>query len=208
MNNYYNDNNLHKTMTLTGLGQVSLVPNTAIIHLGVQTNGKNLVNIQSENAKITQSIIQALQRMGVSDVKTNQYTINKVYDYEDGKQIDRGYSVRNILEISTNNLESVGKIIDTSVSLGANVVDLISFDVLNKDYYYQQALNIAIMNAIQKSESIARNLGLSVNPTPTRIVENSSLPIPRPYRRELASETPILPGNISIDALVTIDFSY
>ncbi len=208
MNNYYCDNNLHKTMTLTGQGQVNLVPNTAIIQLGVQTNGENLVNIQSENAKITQSIIQALQRMGISDIKTSQYTINKIYDYEDGKQIDRGYSVRNILEIKTNNLESVGKIIDTSVSLGANVVDMISFDVLNKEYYYQQALNLAIMNAIQKSESIARNLGLSTNPIPTHIVENSSIPIQQPYRRELASTTPILPGNITIDASVTIDFIY
>jgi len=67
---------------------------------------------------------------------------------------------------------------------------------------------MAIMNAIQKSESIAMSLGLSKNPIPTSIVENSSLTIQQPYRREFASSTPILPGNVSVDASVTVEFTY
>ena len=50
MSKYYPDNNLHnrtRTMTLTGQGQVTAVPNIAVIHLGVLTTGENLVNIQS-----------------------------------------------------------------------------------------------------------------------------------------------------------------
>lgn len=203
----YNDNIHKKTMTLTGQGQVTAVPDIAIIHLGVQTTGENLTAIQSENARVTQSIIQALQRMGVNNIKTFQYTIDKIYDFENGRQIDRGFSVRNILEIRTNNLDSVGSIIDTAVGLGANVVDLISFDVSNREYYYQQALNIAVRNAIQKSKSIAMNLNISTDPIPVNIVENSVMPI-QPFRRELAATTPIMPGNILIEASVTVDFEY
>lgn len=209
MSKYYPDNNLHnRTMTLTGQGQVTAVPNMAVIHLGVQTTGENLVNLQSENAQITQSIIQALQRMGVSDIKTFQYTIDKIYDYENGRQLDRGFSVRNILEIRTSNLDMVGRIIDTAVNLGANVVELISFDVSNREYYYQQALNIAVMNAIQKSKSISMNLGIPADPVPTHIVENSVAPIQPFYRQELAATTPIMPGNIKIEANVTVDFEF
>ena len=195
-------------MTLTGQGQVTAVPNIAVIHLGVLTTGENLVNIQSENAQIAQSIIQALQRMSISDIKTFQYTIDKIYDYENGRQVDRGYSVRNILEIRTSNLDMVGNIIDTAVNLGANVVDLISFDVSNREYYYQQALNIAVMNAIQKSKSISMNLGIPTDPVPTHIVENSVAPIQPFYRQELAATTPIIPGNIKIEANVTVDFEF
>lgn len=209
MSKYYQDNNLHnKTMILTGQGQVTVVPNIAVIHLGVQTMGENLVNIQSENAQITQSIIQALQRMGVSDIKTFQYSIDKIYDYENGRQIDRGYSVRNILEIRTSNLDMVGNIIDTSVNLGANVVELISFDISNREYYYQQALNMAVMNAIQKAKSISMNLGIPGEPVPIKIVENSIQPIQPFYRQELAATTPIMPGNIKIEANVTVDFAF
>lgn len=202
------DNIIHKkTMTLTGQGQVTAVPDIAIIHLGVQTTGENLPNIQSENARTTQSIIQALQRMGVNNIKTFQYTIDKIYDYENGRQIDRGFSVRNILEIRTSNLDMVGNIIDNAVNLGANVVDLISFDVSNREYYYQQALNLAVRNAIQKSKSIATSLNITADPIPVNIVENSIMPI-QPFRRELAATTPIMPGNLIIEASVTVDFEY
>lgn len=209
MSKYYSDNNLHnRTMTLTGQGQITAVPNVAVIHLGVETRGENLVSIQSENAQITQSIIQALQRMGVNDIKTFQYSINKIYDYEDGKQIDRGYSVRNILEIRTTNLDRVGNIIDTAVNMGANVVELISFDVSNREYYYQQALNMAVMNAMQKAKSISLNLGISADPIPMKITENSTPPIQPFYRQELAATTPIMPGTMNIEANVTVEFAF
>ncbi|MGD9568297.1 MAG: SIMPL domain-containing protein [Sedimentibacter sp.] len=210
MSKYYSDNNnLHnRTMTMTGQGQITAVPNIAVIHLGVETRGENLVNIQAENAQITQSIIQALQRMGVSDIKTIQYSINKVYDYEEGRQIDRGYSVRNILEIKTANLDRVGNIVDMAVNMGANVVELISFDVSNREYYYQQALNIAVMNAIEKANSVAMNLNSSTQPVPIKIIENSTSPIQPYFRQELAATTPIMSGNIIIEANVTVDFAF
>jgi len=193
-------------MILTGQGQVNAVPNIAIIRLGVQTTGENLTAIQTENARITQSVIQALQRMGVSDIKTFQYSIDKLYDYEDGKQIDKGYSVRNILEITTTNLDMVGKIIDTSVNLGANIVDFISFDVSSKEYYYQQALNMAVMNAIQKAKSITMNLGIQSDPVIVKIVENSNMSTQPFFKREIAATTPIMPGTLDIEASVTVDF--
>lgn len=209
MTKYYSDNSLHnRTMTLTGQGQVTAVPNIAVIRLGVQTTGENLVDIQAENAQTAQSIIQALQRMGISDIKTFQYSIDKIYDYENGRQIDRGYSVRNVLEIRTTNLDMVGNIIDVAVNLGANVVDLISFDVANREYYYQQALNMAIMNAMQKAKSISMNLGIPADPVPIRIVENMVAPIQPYFRQELAATTPIMPGNIKIEASVTVDFAF
>jgi uncharacterized protein YggE len=209
MSKYYSDNNLHnRTMTLTGQGQVTAVPNIALIHLGVQTTGENLTSIQNENARITQSIIQALQRIGVSDIKTFQYSIDKLYDYENGRQIDRGYSVRNVLEIRTSKTDMVGNIIDSAVNSGANVVELISFDVSNREYYYQQALNMAVMNAMQKSKSIAMNLGTQSDPVPVKIVENSILPIQPYFRQELAATTPIMPGTLKIEASVTVDFEF
>jgi len=194
-------------MTLTGQGQVTAVPDIAVIRLGVQTTGENITGIQTDNARMTQSIIQALQRMGVNNIKTYQYTIDKLYDYENGRQIDRGFSVRNILEIRTNNLDMAGSIIDTAVNLGANVVELISFDVSNREYYYQQALNAAIRDAIQKSKSIAMSLNISSEPLPVNIVENSIMPI-QPFRYELAASTPIIPGNMLVEANVTVDFEY
>lgn len=209
MSKYLSDNNIQsKTMTLIGQAQVSLVPNIAIVRLGVQTTGENLNEIQSENAQKTQAILQALQQAGITDVKTFQYSIDKIYEYENGTQIDKGYSVRNILEIRTNNIDQVGIAIDTSVNVGANVVELISFEVSNQEFYYQQALNLAVINAIQKAKSITINLGIKSNPIPINITENSTASIPfQQFQREFAT-TPIIPGNIRIEAFVTVEFVY
>ncbi len=206
MAKYVSENNLHnKTMTLTGHDEMDIAPDTVIIRLGVETRGENLSQIQAENASISQSVIQVIQRMSITDIKTSQYSIDKVYDYVEGRQIDRGYSVRNILEIKSNNLEAVGNIIDASVNAGANIVDLITFDVSNREYYYQQTLNMAIMNAIQKAKSITMNLGLSSSAVVVNIVENTAMPFP--VQREFAA-TPIMPGTVKIAANVTVDFVF
>jgi uncharacterized protein YggE len=198
----------HQGMTLTGQGRVTLVPDLAVIRLGVQNNGTDLEEMQAQNAQTTQTIIDALNQLGVRDIKTFQYTIDKLYGEENGTPVDRGYTVRNILEIRTDDLAGVGGIIDVAVDSGANVVDLISFEVLQPELYYQQALNIAVMDAIEKARSIARHLGISINSIPVSIIENSVLPRPsQAFQRELAA-TPVIPGNITIEAMVTAEFAY
>ena len=206
MTKYKSDNVHNRTMTLTGHSEMEIPPDIIIIRLGVQTTGEDLSQIQADNARISQSIIQTLQRMGITDIKTSQYSIDRVYDFEDGRQIDRGFSVRNILQIRTANLEAAGSIIDAAVNAGANVVDLITFDISNREYYYQQVLNMAILNAIQKANSITRNLGYSTPALVVNIVENTAIPF-LPVQREFAA-TPIIPGTIRIEANVTVDFVF
>lgn len=206
-----NNDSQYNTMTLAGQGQVTSIPNVAIIRLGVQSIGDNLTETQSENAQISKAILEALKQINVSDIKTYQYNIEKNYLYENATTIDNGYSVRNILEIKLNNTDQVGMVIDTAVNSGANVVEFISFDVFNSDYYYKQALNLAVMNAIQKAKSISMFLGIPMDPAPTHIVENSSTvsPFPQMYSaREGDYTTPIEAGQYQINASVTVDFIY
>jgi uncharacterized protein YggE len=197
-------------MTLTGTGHVSVVPDTAVIRLGVQTTSANLSTAQQENAMLSQAVLQSLQQLGITDIKTFQYNIDKIYDMENNQRVDKGYMVRNIFEIRTRNIDQVGTIIDNAVNNGANIVDFINFEVSDTNYYYLQALNLAVMNAIQKSRSISENLGIKTLPVPNHITENSTAPIPFQNfaMREGAFTTPIEPGNIRIEASVTVEFIY
>jgi uncharacterized protein YggE len=198
-------------MTLTGKGQVTAIPDLAILRLGVQTTGDNLTFTQSENARISQNVLNELHQLGVTDIKTYQYLIETLYDYENGVRIDKGYSVRNIFEIRTNNMNLVGSIIDTAVSNGANAVEFVNFDVSAPELYYLEALNLAVNDAYQKAKSIAANLRIMINPIPSLITENSSPPIPfsRAFTsREGAFATPIESGSKQIEAMVTVEFIY
>lgn len=200
----------NNTMTLAGNGQVSVAPDLATLRLGVQTSGENLVDIQNDNAEISQAVLQSLQQLGITDINTYDYEINKIYEYEDSKRIDKGYSVRNILEIRTNNLDQIGFAIDTAVYNGANIIDLIEFDVSDKEGYYLQALELAVENAISKANTIAGSLGLMNPPTPFRIVEIGAVPAPTRLlgSREGAVSTPIEPGSKQIEANVNIEFIF
>lgn len=198
------------TMTLFGRAQIFAIPDVAKIHLGVQTNGFQLEQIQSENASISQAILQSLAQLGVTEIRTLQYTIDKDYIFENGTRVDRGFTVRNIFEIQTEDLADIGTIIDTAVENGANIVEFITFEVSNQDSYYQQALNQALDNAIQKSLSISHHLRMDMDPILIRIVE-TSIPQPITARFEPLREgvtTPIEPGRYMIEASVTVDFCF
>lgn len=117
---------------------MEIAPDIVIIRLGFKLRRRLISNTGRQRKNKVQSIIQTLQRMGITDIKTSQYSIDRVYDFEDGRQIDKEFSVRNILQIRTTNLEAAGSIIDAAVNAGANVVDLITFDISNREYYCQQ----------------------------------------------------------------------
>lgn len=198
----------YNTMTLTGQGRVFAQPDLAVIRLGVQTIGSDLNMIQPENAQITQNVLDALKEAGIENIRTVQYTIDKLYDYENGTQIDRGFNVINLIEIRTDELDTVGRIIDTAVDAGANLIEMISFEASDPSIYYQQALNMAMMDAIEKARTLSRSLRLRTNLIPIKIVESGSvITPPLPYQRELAS-TPVIPGDITIEASLTAVFAY
>lgn len=198
------------SLTLTGKGMATVEPDIAIIQLGVETTGDNLSTIQSENAMYTQTALEALKQLGITDIKTIQYDISKIIDYENGHQINKGYRVRNILEISTNKISDIGLVIDTAVANGVNVVDQINFDVLDANKYYLEALNLAVMDAYEKAKSIIVNLGLMVEPIAKHIQEQSTMAVPirNISLKEGAASTPIEAGNKKIEASVIVEYIY
>ena len=207
-NNTYNAEN---TITVNGDGQVSAIPDIAVIRLGVQTEGENLAEIQARNAETSQAVLQALAQYDPDDIRSFQYQINKLYDFTDGRQMDRGYSVRNIFELRTRMMDQLGLIIDTAVASGANIVELIEFEVADSSSYYLEALRLALDNAFQKAYTIADSLGIQKEPVPVKITESSSLSVPpRPFiaREGGVFVTPVEPGSEQIEASVIVEFRY
>lgn len=197
-----------RTMTLSGQGRVTLAPDIAVIRLGVQLTGADLSEVQSRNAMQSQAVLAALRRMGITDIRTYQYTIDKYYEMINGTSVDRGFTVRNILEVRTEETGQIGAIIDAAVQAGANVVDLISFELSDPERHYQEALDLAVDDAIEKAKSIAAELGIRVETIPIRINEISTIPSPfQPFQREFAA-TPIVPGNVTVEANISAEFVY
>lgn len=202
-----------RVMTVTGIGNISVAPDTVQIQLEVRTENRQLSRAQQENAQLMSQVIESLLEVGIDreNIRTVSYNIVPQYDYVDGRQTFRGYDVINAIAVKTINIEQAGKIIDTAVQNGANQVSNIHFTVANEQAYYQQALSRALENAVAKAQTISRTMQLQLEPQPIKIIEQV-VEQPVAYRTfataEMNVSTPIERGQITVSAKVEVQFEY
>jgi len=203
----------HRVMTVTGIGSLSVAPDTAQIQLEVITENKLLNHAQQENAYLMNQVIESLLKLGIAreNIQTVSYNILPQYDYIEGEQIFRGYEVTNAITVKITDIDQVGNVIDVAVQNGANRVSNIQFTVEDEQLHYQKVLSLALKNALVKAQTIAVTMQLHLDPHPIKIVEDLRTE-PIVYRsftaKEMAVATPIEQGQITINATVKVEFQY
>ena len=202
-----------RLMTVKGVADLTVVPDTVQIQLEVSTENKELSLAQSENALIMNRVIDSLVEFGVNreDITTVSYHIFPQYNYIENEQVLRGYEVTNAISIKSTAIDQIGKLIDIAVENGVNRVSNIQFTSSNEQLYYQQALSLALKDATVKAQTISETMHLQFDPTPTKIVEQFPEQ-PAVYRAFSSTEqrlsTPIEPGQITVSATVKVQFQY
>lgn len=196
-----------------GEGTVSASPDRAIIVLGTVTENVSLTIAQKENAESVSNIINELLKLNIpqQQIQTVEFRIDILYNYEDGKQIFRGYQITHLLQITINNLDQTGLVVDTAVANGANTVSSIQFKMAHPEMHYNRSLSLALENAHHKAMTIANTLGVTLNRIPLRIQEESRAQEPIPYQASLlatSAPTPIQPGELKITAAVKVQYSF
>lgn len=154
------------TITISGEGKVTAIPDIAQISLGLKTESKKVEDAQRENTDKMNNIISTLGKLGVAkeDIKTSNYNISPRYDYnrETGKQTLRGYSVSQSVIVKIRDLETVGEVIESAASLGANQVGGLNFTIDEPEELRQEARIKALENATKKAKSLAKTAGVKI----------------------------------------------
>ena len=210
MNNYSYEV-LRNSLKLTGKGKVEVKPNIAIVTLGVTTENKSLKDAQQENAEIMNKVLSAIKSFEIesNDIQTSYYNVSPEYDYVEGKQVFKNYKVSNYVKITIKDIDITGEVIDAAVEAGANYVGNVNFTVLNESKYYNQALDLAIKDAIFKVKDIERNFGYRINEIPVNIVEKSENYTGYTGNTMLVAKvTPVSPGQIGITASINATFVF
>lgn len=193
-------------ISVTGTATVQATPDVAYVTLGAQTTANQSAKAASDNAAVMQKIQKVVKQQGIadSDVKTVQYSVEPIYDYSSGKQVFKGYQATNLIRITVKDLSKVGKLLDGCTEAGANLVQGVTFSVLNEDALRAQALELAAKNATSKATAIAKGLNVKLG-EPINVTE-SGAPVIRPLMmtKAAAPETPVNPGQIEVDASVTV----
>ena len=203
------------TISVSGEGVVETSPDRATISVGVISRDKDPAKVQSNNARIATEIIKSVTALGVEkkNIRTGNYNFRQIYRNDSNKhRVFDGYEVTNTVTIVVDNLENVGKVIDTSLSHGANSINSLQFGIRDKSVLQSEALKLAVKDAKTKAEIVAAGLGKSI--VGVRSVSINSAPISAPRYTKMAMamdeaanfETPIEGGTLSCTASVHVEF--
>jgi len=203
-----------KTLSISGSGSASATANQATVTLGVQTEDFSASEAIQKNAELMSAVIAALKGLGLTeeDIKTVSYSVYPRYDWTEGGQVFKGYTVINIVQVTVSDLDLVGPVIDGAGEAGANRVDGVSFQ-LSDEKMEELKLNAyvaAIEDAEAKKNVITGKLGITVSGVQS-VSESSYVPA-RTYVDAYAeasyagakAPTPILEGSLTVTVSIHI----
>lgn len=211
------------TMAMTGHGEVTAAPDTALITSGVTTEGETARDALDANTKAMSQLIETLKAANIAtrDIQTSNFSVNPNYVYSDERDANgytkppkiMGYQVSNTVTVRVRDLPALGTILDKAVSVGANTVNNIAFSVADPSKLYDEARKAAFADARDKADLYAEAAGVSLD----RILniseqQNFNQP-PRPYAMKTmaqdmaAAPVPVQAGELTfaIDVAVTWD---
>jgi uncharacterized protein YggE len=202
-----------RTVQVYGVAERQVTPDRVVIRLGVQTEAETAQTALDQNSTEMQALINRLQEANISteDIQTQTVHLSPRYDF-DNTGNDRtlaGYTAYNVVEVRTENLESLGNLLDQSVESGANIIESIRFDVVNSDIFTNQLRETAVQDARQKAEELAELTGATLGPI-LEIQESTMNPEPIPpgvEARTDAAAVPVLPGSQTIRVQVQMTWT-
>ena len=210
-----------KIIQTFGEAEITSSPDLAKISLVIETRSKLAEDAVDENARIANTVWEALLNYGISEenLKTGSYRLNG-YRESVGNRPENDenlvyYRATNEIMVSTTRLDDIGEIIDLAVIAGANNINYINFELKDPQKLMMKALKIAIQQAERKAETIAQGAGVNIkqlysvreektNYIPFRL-QDSLL-----QREMLASNspTPIKPDEVTVKAVVIAKYIF
>lgn len=194
------------TVTVTGAGSVTTVPDRALFSFGVQSEGRTAAQALAANAAEMRRVITALREAGVAqaDIQT-QYVSLQPRMSNDGTTIV-GYTAVNTVSARIRDIDRAGAVIDAAVAAGANQVNGPSLFRADQNAQYRQALRAAYANAREKAAALADAAGVSLGPVVALVEAGGAVPLPA-TERTADTGTPIEAGTQEVQASVTVTFA-
>jgi uncharacterized protein YggE len=147
------------TITVTGRGTATTVPDNADWSLGVYTEGRTARRTLSTNSAAMSRVIAALRDAGVSrdELRTEDVLLSPRFD-SGGVT---GYSASNTVR-ATLDVDEMAAVIDVGVAAGANRLWGPLLRPAQEQRLYQQALSAAYERARDKARTLAAKAGLAL----------------------------------------------
>jgi uncharacterized protein YggE len=159
--------NAADTITVTGFGKARSDPDRASVSVGVNIAFEDITRAVEESNNTIARITDAVVALGVeeADIQTTNFTIwaEEQWDQETGqRKEEKLYRVDSQIQIIVNDVEKIGKILETSIANGANNIYGLSFGIQDSSDLAAEARVLALEDARQRAEQIAQELSVTL----------------------------------------------
>lgn len=203
-------------LDISATGEVSRVPDVAIISAGVVTRAPTASAAIEQNAARMERVRAALKRAGIEDrdIQTSSINLNPEYNYANNQPPRlTGYQASNMVSIRFRDIKNSGKILDALVAEGSNQINGPSLTIDKPEAALDEARTKAIANGRARAELYARTLGMRVVKL-LSVSEGGGYNIPPPMpmvgyaRAEMAQDasSKIDPGEQKLQVSVSMSF--
>lgn len=205
-----------RVISVTASEEVRVEPDIAEISIGIRTEDIEAETCRNENSLLTEAVVEAVKALGVeeSSIQTSGLDLYPRYKWNGSEDVLNGYTMTTTLTVSDLPVELTGKVLTDAVGAGATDINSVTYLSSGYDEAYQQALELAIQTARTKADVMAEASGCAITSV-ANIQENNYNQTGRytDYTANAAmmkadtAETVVQPGELSISAQVTVEFS-
>ena len=211
------------TLTVVGTGEAFGKPDRAVVRIGAVAQSRQAAAAQQEVSETVTKTIEAIKAVGIDEkaIRTAGVSLHPVYtDFQprpgaEGQPQEpkiSGYRASNSIEVRVDDLSKLGPAIDAGVGTGANTVEGVTFELKDDQPQRKEALKQAAEDARGKAEALAAAMGMELGGV-LEVIEGGGQTPPIPFRAgrmalgaEAAMATPIQPGELEVNAAVTITY--
>lgn len=205
-------------LTVNGTGEARVAPDVATIRLGFTRQANTAQAAQSRVNEVAQAILNAIVRTGVDrkQIQTSQLTLHPVFAPQKPESTEPpqivAYRATNVVTVRVEDLDKSGPVIDAGLKAGANELQGISFGLRDDTEARERALRQAAREAQSKARVLADSLGVRLGTVFE--AQEGGISIQQPYfagaymARADAAATPVSPGEITVNASITVRYRF
>jgi len=200
---YKNSDMGFKSITLSGHGEVSAVPDVANVSFSIKKDAKTVKEAQEAVAVVEKASLDFLKENNIEDkdIKTVYASFNPKYKYvynakflmpcnefgcppRDGDNVLVGYEAYENITVKVRNTDEVGKIMQGLGGLGVSDLNGPNFTIDDEDALKAEAKKEAIEDAKAKAKVLAKNLGVKLGDVMS-FNDGTEYPVPMYYGKDM-----------------------
>ena len=147
--------------------------------------------------------------MDARDIQTSSFNVYPMRNYKpDGTLDETTYTVNNSVTVTVRELTALGKILDAVVASGANTINGVNFDVVDRAKAVSEARELAVADAKVQAQEVADAAGVKITRLQNLSVylDSGNVPYNEVKMAAAPAEVPISAGQLVITVQVSATY--